>query len=245
MCSISWIVQDEQLHVLFNRDENKARSKAVVPSKHYIGSTACLFPVDPDGGGTWLTVNEHGVVVGLLNYYQGRLPKGRLRSRGQLVKELSVCATREEVNAKLANENLSRYAPFSLMVFDRQLLRSDRESLACLNWTGSQLKVHVQARPLISSAIWFSDVKKSRLSIYHQEVQTPALKELLSYHSSHSPEPSAYSVCMHREDASTVSFSHICISAGQAQFRYFDGPPCEQPNSTDASLALTEMAMPA
>ena len=48
-----------------------------------------------------------------------------------------------------------------------------------------------------------------------------------AFHSSHEPQCGATSVCMHREDARTVSLSEITSSRGQVQFRYFDGPPCK------------------
>jgi hypothetical protein len=54
--------------------------------------------------------------------------------------------------------------------------------------------------------------------------QTPAwLRQL---HRSHQPEQGAFSVCMHRQDAQTVSYTEILATRRVAQMRYAAGPPC-------------------
>ena len=55
-------------------------------------------------------------------------------------------------------------------------------------------------------------------------------------HSSHDPEPGAYSVCMHRDDAVTVSMTLVEVSGDTATMRYHDGSPC-QSHSSEPRLA--------
>jgi hypothetical protein len=58
---------------------------------------------------------------------------------------------------------------------------------------------------------------------------------LASYHSSHSQKGGAYSVCMHRADAATVSFSRIRVTPEQVEFHYTPGAPCA---TKEAQLSL-------
>jgi hypothetical protein len=52
----------------------------------------------------------------------------------------------------------------------------------------------------------------------------PAL--LSDFHRSHRPSRSAYSACMHRTDAETISFSRITVEADSIEFHYYPHAPC-------------------
>ena len=51
---------------------------------------------------------------------------------------------------------------------------------------------------------------------------------LFAFHRSHAPARSAYSTCMHRADAETVSFSWIQVTHQETDFCYTPGAPCEK-----------------
>jgi hypothetical protein len=55
-------------------------------------------------------------------------------------------------------------------------------------------------------------------------VNTSVLHE---FHASHATAPDAYSPCMHRSDAETVSFSRIQVTDSDIAFFYSPGPPCQ------------------
>lgn len=62
-----------------------------------------LASLDTAGGGTWITVNVHGLALGLLNEDQGAAagrPRGTI-SRGLLVKSLAAVRSREEASRRL------------------------------------------------------------------------------------------------------------------------------------------------
>jgi hypothetical protein len=42
----------------------------------------------------------------------------------------------------------------------------------------------------------------------------------------HGPERGPYSICMHREDATTVSYTEVVVSHTTATLRYTPGAPC-------------------
>jgi hypothetical protein len=51
---------------------------------------------------------------------------------------------------------------------------------------------------------------------------------LLEFHRSHVPARSAYSACMHRPDAETVSFSRIYVRGRETEFLYSPAAPCNR-----------------
>ena len=53
----------------------------------------------------------------------------------------------------------------------------------------------------------------------------PAL--LYAFHTSHGAAPDAYSPCMHREDAGTVSFSWVVVTREEVRFLYSPSAPCQ------------------
>ena len=247
MCTISWRISSEGFDVFFNRDESKTRVLALKPSVNYDFGVNAIYPLDPQGGGTWLAANDAGLVVGLLNFYQGRLPKGRLISRGQLVKRLAFCQSLTDVKDIVNALPLEKYAPFSLLCFDVAMLNSVTMVVPLLRWTGKELIELSQRSPLISSAYKFEEVEQSRLKSYqecfHSGGQPVPLKTYIDFHKSHVPEASAYSVCMHRSDAHTVSFSHVSVTQTSVCFRYVDGAPCSQSNVDELVLSRVGVAV--
>lgn len=194
------------------------------------------MPVDPQGGGSWLAVNASGLTFALLNYYQGKLPKGRLQSRGHIVRELAGCTNIVGVETWLRAQNLQKFAPFSLLVFSPELFSQNFFSPAVplYLWDGKKLKFDREGvpGPYFSSAVGFASVCETRTAIYNELVNAKSkisIDDFVFFHKSHLPEKSRYSICMHREDAQTVSFSRVEVSTMDIQFYYSDGAPCEAP----------------
>ena len=64
-------------------------------------------------------------------------------------------------------------------------------------------------------------------------------------HRSHGPERGPYSVCMHREDAATVSYTEITVSRKAATLRYTPGAPCCTAPRPALRLPLQSVPKPA
>ena len=64
---------------------------------------------------------------------------------------------------------------------------------------------------------------------------TPEL--LFALHRTHRPEKGPLSICMHREEAVTVSLSLIMVIPSLVRFRYVDGSPCEAGPGTEITLS--------
>jgi len=98
-------VDDAFLVVGANREEFYVRGGE--PPQLLDGSLRAVGGRDPAAGGTWLGVNERGVLVAVTNRRKSQVPSYR-RSRGLLVRQLLGCPTAAEA-ADLATSELQRH----------------------------------------------------------------------------------------------------------------------------------------
>jgi hypothetical protein len=228
MCTVSWTLVDGGYHLLFNRDERTTRGRAVPPEVHDVRGVRAIAPLDSDFGGTWIGANELGVSVCLLNRYDattGPLTAPAL-SRGLLVLDLLDVRSRIEVRERLSESRLERFQPFTLLAL------APGEPALVARWSGRHCLfeyVGEFSNPLVSWSFDPAGVAASRKrefeAIPRQDGRL-APEALAALHHSHEPAPGPFSVCMHRDDASTVSLSWIEVARDRVEFRYVDGPPC-------------------
>jgi hypothetical protein len=68
MCTVAFLpIPDGGYLIGHNRDESRRRARGLPPSRGRRRGRAFLAPRDPDGGGTWLGVNEAGLTLSVLN----------------------------------------------------------------------------------------------------------------------------------------------------------------------------------
>ena len=240
MCTVTWLPTDAGYHLFFNRDEQVSRPPATPPKIHEVGGVRCLYPVDSQAGGTWLGVNEHGLTIGVLNHYAaGAGGTGAasepLTSRGLLVVSLLDARTAQEVAQRVSGSRLRSYAPFILIVL------SPGGDLTTHTWDGSELRTRetVEPRFLTTSGFEPSAVASVRRKTYESWMRqdpTPSPDSLGALHASRLPEPGPYAVCMQRDDARTLSLSHIAVEPTQVRFSYADGPPSTTPLAAPVDL---------
>ena len=233
MCTVSWLYRDGGYDVLCNRDEKKTRGSAIAPQIRESGDSRFAAPVDSDHGGSWLSVNEHGLTLCLLN--AGPAIAKRLigaRSRGLVLMDVAGCSSADEVQKQIDPSNT---LPFTLAVFD------PCHSTALFRWNGSELARQDQSRQtglLVSSSFDPERVSARRTAEFRRQVQpAPTLAGLHNFHCSHGDGPSAYSTCMHRADARTVSFSWVRVDPARASLFYAPDSPCRWPTGTSVELS--------
>lgn len=247
MCTISWLYLEHEYHVFFNRDELRSRPVATPPGEYSFGASKVLMPVDPQGNGSWLSTNDNGVTLALLNYYQGVAPDEPLLSRGQIIRQLSGFTGVSDISQVMDEIELSRYAPFTLLAFTPGDYDDLLPAIPMWRWNGRELLVSSQDCPLISSGKFYDDVMLSRTRLF--DVITANRSELTEknfykLHREHGPNGlSPYGVCMHREDACTVSFSHIRVTGEKCWFHYFRGSPCIGHFPHISSLSLRQKSL--
>lgn len=226
MCTVSWLLRPDGYELFCNRDELRRRARALGPRLHVRAGVRYLAPVDGEAGGTWLAVNELGLSLCLLNRYHHRTaPRPpRYTSRGALVTGLADSAGVADALTRLADRDLAAYRPFTLLVLGP-------EGLARVAvWDGGHLAAPRDAAPpLASSGHDPEGIGTIRRRLWDAEVGVwgaPTTARLLAFHRSHQPSRSALSPCMHRDDARTVSFSHVRVDSAEVSIAYADGPPC-------------------
>ncbi len=102
-----------------NRDEMLDRPW-LPPGRHWPDRPEVVAGLDKTAGGSWLGLNEHGVVAGVLNRMDSLGPETGKRSRGELVLEAL-----DHADASTAATNLSRldpaaYRSFNLVIADNR-----------------------------------------------------------------------------------------------------------------------------
>jgi hypothetical protein len=233
MCTLSFIPDKSGYVAGMNRDEQHARPRSLPPA---IAGSA-VYPREPSTGGTWVAINASGLTLAVLNKNEdGRLPV-RLRSRGELIPALISANSLAEVHRRLVETGCKGMWPFRLIAI------SAEENEVCEWAYGTQLtqaNYDWQRRHWYSSGMSDIEANRVRTVVVEQAWQEPgagSLPWLRALHRSHQPRQGAYSICVHRDDAATVSYSEIVFENGQATFRYAAGSPCQY-TTFDSELCL-------
>jgi hypothetical protein len=230
MCTVSWIHEPGGYQLFCNRDEKLTRGKAKPPRNAVRDGVRFLAPVDADFGGTWIATNEFGLSLSLLN----GAPGPSFRSRGLLVLDLISLPSIAALVDRVTTLDLSPYAPFALAGVEAQ------EPAAVVEWNGDRAAFSFPNEShfmLTSSSFDSGRVREKRGEEYSELTSLGCTPELLAdFHKGHGETPSAYSICMHRPDAETVSFSWIHASCAATEFTYYDQAPCRRSQATKVRL---------
>ena len=120
MCSVVIAVRPGQawpVLIAANRDEMVHRPWKP-PARHWQDRPQIVAGLDEVGGGTWLGVNEDGLVAAVMNRAGSLGPDPERRSRGELALEaLDHADAREAANA-LADLDADAYRPFNMVLAD-------------------------------------------------------------------------------------------------------------------------------
>jgi uncharacterized protein with NRDE domain len=102
-----------------NRDEMSNRPWRP-PARHWSDRPEVVAGIDLLAGGTWLGVNDHGVVAAVMNRRGSLGPDDRLRSRGELVLEALDHADAAAAAQALAGLDGRSYRSFNILVADNR-----------------------------------------------------------------------------------------------------------------------------
>jgi hypothetical protein len=199
-----------------------------------------LAPVDGRAGGTWLAATENGLALALLNRSGGRRDPAASASRGSLPLRCVAAADPDDLMRRLATLDLASFLPFTMAALWREpaagvLIAWDGEALASGPLAGA-------AGLLCSSGLGDERARLGRertWSRMRSEVPPGAWSadHHRAFHRSHDPEPHAFSVCMHREDAATVSTAEVVATEAGVELRYRPGSACAPGPETHLRLA--------
>ena len=234
MCTVSWVHEGGGYHLLCNRDEKRARAAALGPRFERRGGVIFLAPTDGAAGGTWLAVNQFGLAVCLLN---GAARTAGTRSRGLVVRELAWAESADECSLWLRQLDLSPYAAFTLLMLE------PKAPAVVAQWNGDTVRLDRDAEglmPLTSSSYDGDAVCAHRTGEFERRRASAGRVDsglLYWFHASHGRQADAYSPCMHRADAQTVSFSWVTVTAREVRFFYSPDAPCTWSEGEQQTLA--------
>lgn len=243
MCTLSWVRREDGYTVFFNRDERRTRSTGVSPAEQMINGVRFLAPGDPDGGGSWISVNDRRITLCILNQYD--VPRPEIKepiSRGQLLLSMAHLGSQAEVWNAVRSSGLMQYPPFTLAVFEpglpAHLIGWDGNSL--IDWTYG-----ASGMVLSSSSVAQQAAEDSRRRLFDESIAVGAIDEAVieELHRSHKPEQGALSVCMHRSDAQTVSLTRVVVGSTDAKMSYFGGSPCQATTAVSRQLVVERSAV--
>lgn len=245
------VFDDYPMIVAANRDEHYDRPSA--PAARSGRNPVILAGRDLVAGGTWLGVNDHGLLVGILNrrVNQEQTNKSGFRSRGLLCLDLLNLKSAARAAAYLQRRQEAIYQPFTLVLADQ----TDA-------WTVANFERRIQIARLDRGLHVFSNTgahderfeKSSRAYALFNEVSAKELDgnrtradgwvarlaKVLSDHNvgGNSDDPRD-AICVHGELSGTVSSSVLLYSGAEKQFLMFycPAPPCRK--SFAEPLAIT------
>jgi len=239
MCTVSWLEQAGGYQLFCNRDEKRTRGTARPPETHMRAGLRYTAPTDSDHGGAWIAVNELGFSICLLNGDHPSLGPATVtrRSRGHVVTDLATSSTPSDALQVLRRQDLRVYNPFVLL-----LLAPNRPAVI-VRWNGVLLRL--DSRPgeqnfLTSSSYDVAGVRRSRVEDFtlHRQRGMDLTQAIREFHACHGGGASAYSTCMHRSDAETVSYCEVHVSPGEVTFLYSPAAPCLHLPAQRLSLPL-------
>jgi len=222
-----------------NRDEQRSRVRGLPPRRHRVNEHLVVHPSEP-GGGTWISLNDAGVTLALINWYgvAGRV-RAEAVSRGQVVMAVRGLTAVGHVQAALGRLPLSRMNPFRLIgIFLAQ------RRVVEWQWDLHHLQVRRSgwlAQQWISSGYDEPGAQRVRGRIFRQAMHQRSfgtLGWLRRLHRSHRPAAGPFSICMHRPEAATVSYTEVAVTSGRPIMRHLLGNPC-QSRAFDRSLGVS------
>lgn len=222
MCTVTVVPFDDGLRVVCNRDERRTRTAAGFPRRYQIGSRWLTYPRDADGGGTWIGVNDAGLVLALVNRTRAGDSTGAAsrRSRGLIVPPLLRHERLDEAERAAFGVDPGSYRPFTLVGIEgRELfvIASDGRALAAQR---SRID-----RPLLFTSSSLSDylADAARRPLFERLVlQAPDswIAGQQRFHAHRWPGRAAFSVVMSRPDARTVSRTVVDVRGRVVRMDY-------------------------
>ncbi len=204
--------------VAANREERFDRP--ALPPRSFRGPPRYVCGIDQQAGGTWLGVNQYGVLVAVTNREKTGLIASP-RSRGLLCLDLLSCQTARDAAAKAADELTKRsYAGANYVCLDAEH--------AAAIYGGREIQV-VEMRPglhLLTNAD-LDDLDDRRQSLARRIIDAATLTSVDGFMELTARVCAQKGVVVHKSDGGTVSADQVALTdrVEDAVYRHAPGPP--------------------
>lgn len=220
-----------------SRDEQHGRAAAQPPQQRDYRGVQTLMPIDPASDGTWVGVNAFGLALTLLNYNLPTPPTGKDRSRGDVIPSLLHAQSIHQVIQAAMHIDRERMMPFRLVACD---------GVSVLLWRSTEPVHRVvvdawDAKPVMFTSSGLGDhvVEGPRRELFGDCFGDDASQYLMqqaAFHCHQWPGQEHLSVCMHREDARTVSYTIVDVNPADVTMTYHPDRPDRDAHASTATL---------
>jgi hypothetical protein len=228
MCTLTFAPTIDGYMAGMNRDELLTRPRALPPQVFDREGMEILHPREITGE-TWIACNSQGNLLALLNWNDpdATIQGEKRKSRGTVIPELIGETDSATTNSRYKLLSLDGVFPFRLVgvFWNERILNEWR-------WDGVhrlKLEFHWVRKHWFSSSLSdaCAEVERGRVCETAVAMPTSRSKEWLgSLHRSHVPAPGPFSICVHRQDAATVSYTEVRCSGSLVSMDYLQGNPC-------------------
>jgi hypothetical protein len=239
MCTLTFIPKPGGYLIGMNRDENRLRAAALLPFVSDREGLEAVYPREAATGGTWIAANAAGAAIAILNQNRGPEAGDKLRSRGTLIPEVIHAGNMKEVVRAVEKSDHTGMLPFLAAGFFPQ-----QQVIVEWRWDGASLK----SRPWTwRRHHWFSSgisdslaaqVRGAFCQTAWQRRDAGSLDWMRGIHASHTPVRGSFSLCVHRPEAASVSYTEIAYDGRDVRLRYHAGQPCQALGRFDSEHVL-------
>ena len=238
MCTLAIyhrLFRDLPVVVAANRDEFLARPTL---DPHILAESPRVFGgQDQVAGGSWLTLSESGLVVGVLNRRVEHPSDEARESRGQLCLDLAKLADASVAAEFLRGVSPEQHNPFNILVADGRNAYVAQNRAASTEVLELAPGLHVltnldvndhECSRISHSWKFFSRAGDSFLEHNDRARLRSDLREVLSDHlTAVDDRQPTDQLCIHTEGYGTRSSTMVMLDdAGVAEFHHAAGPPC-------------------
>ncbi len=219
MCTVSVIVQNNQIILTSNRDEKTLRLPALSPQLYKLNNKDIFYAKDTQANGTWFATDNKGNAVVLLNgeFKRHETNPPYLKSRGLVV--LDIISSNSPFDT-LEHYQLKDIEPFQVIV-------KERDQLKRMVWDGEQkFLFDLNSTNYIFSSVTLYDEEiiheREKLFLSFLETNTnPNASDLFEFHQQKHDEENGF--VMNRNNlVKTISISQLAIGEETSFYKYFD-----------------------
>ena len=242
MCTVSFLPKSSGFYLAMNRDEKRERFVAIAPAIVELGRHRAILPRELSGG-TWISANDSGLCLALINWHRiERQPKSQPLSRGLVVKELAGISTAHEIAASVKKLPICKLRPFRLIA----IVPGEKR---VIEWRWNLRRLAIRNHEWRRQHWFSSGFDEDRAEVERQRVcedandrdSADSLMWLRRLHASHAPKRGPFSICMHRGDATTVSYSEVAVGPRSVVMRYKNGSLCSQRSTMTKPCKLSNL----